>query len=251
MESMKTSILLLITTLIFFTTVTATALETLPLSTGEWPPYTSKEHEEYGIVTEIVTAIVHEMGMEPEYTFYPWKRTEKTVRLGKCFGAFPYAITEEREKDFDYSEMIFRNKTIFIYNKKHTKNPPDWQTLNDLKAYRIGGVLGYSYTAIFKKAGLKVDYVALDAQNVKKLHAGRLDLMVVDMGVGFHLINEFFPQETEIFGIIDKPVVVGDSYIMISRKYPENKALRIRFNQALEKIKEKGIYKAIIEKHMN
>jgi len=213
----------------------------LPLATGEWPPYTSKKIEGYGFCTEIVSAIVHEMDMKPKYYFYPWKRAENVTREGRVLGAFPYAVTEERKKEFDYSDLIMENKTVFFYNKKHLNQKPVWITLKDLKPFRIGGVIGYSYTSTFTKAGLKVQYVPLDENNVGKLYLNRIDLAVMDLLVGWNLIRELYPNEIDIFGTLDKPLDTGNSHLMISRKYPNAKQLRDRFNQALKRIKERNL----------
>jgi len=48
-----------------------------------------------------------------------------------------------------------------------------------IKIIIIGGVLGYFYQKEFEKAGLNVEYVATDEQNLKKLLAGRIDIFPV------------------------------------------------------------------------
>jgi len=217
----------------------------LLLATGEWPPYTSKQLDGYGFITQIITEIVQEMGMEPKYTFYPWKRAEKMTQEGFYFGAFPYAVTQERLKVFDFSNLIYENKTILFYNKTHLKQKPSWKILTDLKPFLIGGVNGYSYIPDFEKAGLKTEYVTLDEQNIKKLYHKRIDLAVIDLLVGWDLIQTLYPQKKHIFDTIDKPVKIGNSHLMISNKYPNNQFLKKQFNAALETIKHKGIYNRI------
>jgi polar amino acid transport system substrate-binding protein len=231
-------------------TITAFAgEEKLPLATGEWPPYTSQNLVGYGFITEIVSAVVHEMGMKPEYRFYPWKRAEVLTGSGKFFGAFPYAVTEERQKEFDFSEIILENRSVFFYYKPHMEQPPKWKTLEDLRPYRIGGVYGYSYVPAFTKAGLNVKYVTKDEHNVKKLRSGRLDLFAMDTAVGLTLSKQLYPQELEMFGILDPPLSTGNSHLMISRTYPDSGLLRDRFNQALQRVRDKGAYQSILEKY--
>lgn len=221
----------------------------LHLATGEWPPYTSKKLEGFGFCTEIVSAIVLEMGMKPIYHFSPWKRGELMTREGKVFGTFPYAVTDERKKVFNFSDQIMENKTVFFYNKKYMKQKPSWETLEDLKQYKIGGVLGYSYVSELTNAGLKVRYVATDEQNVVKLDLNRINLMVADLLVGKTLIRQHYPHEQEMFGLLDKPLELGNSHLMISGKYPDAKLLLNQFNKALKRIKEKRIYSNIFEKY--
>ncbi len=249
-KNMKPIMILIMFSFIVLGNVSTYAEEIeLPLATGEWPPYTSKKIEGYGFCTEIITAIVHEMGMKPKYYFYPWKRAEYAIREGRVFGAFPYAVTEERKKEFNYSNLIMENHMVFFYNKKYLKQKPVWLTLKDLKPYRIGGGIGYSYVSKLTKAGLKVQYVTLGEQNVEKLYLNRIDLTVFDLIVGWNLIRQLYPHEVEVFGTLDKPFETGNSHLMISKKYPNSEQLHIRFNRALKRIKEKRIYHSIFEKH--
>ncbi len=231
------------------------AQEELPLATGEWPPYTSENLEGYGFFTELMTAIVHKMGMKPTYHFYPWKRAEEVTRHGKVFGAFPYAVTKERKQHFDFSDLIMKNRTLFFYHKKHLKKKIEINTLEDLKPYRTGGVLGYNYVPVFAEAGLNVDYVVADEQNVKKLYLNRIDIAVLDTILGWHLIQKLYPNESDVFGTSETtlgamvPSLQDGSYLMISRSYPNAEQLRDRFNQALQRIKESGTCRAIFKKY--
>lgn len=230
-------------------TLAAFTEDTVPLATGEWPPYTSEHIEGYGVCTELVSAIVQEMGLTPKYGFYPWKRAEEMVRNGDVLGAFPYAITEERQQEFDFSEMILQNKTLFFYQKAHLPQPPTWNTFEDLRAYKIGGILGASYVPAFEKAGLNIELVTSEEQNVKKLESNRIELMITDEAVGWQLIQQLFPTERDRFATLDKPVNTGNSHLMISRAFPNHSQLQAQFNQALQRIKENGKYHAIFAKY--
>ncbi len=255
---MKTIVIVMMFSLIVLVNANNTCAEEgeLPFATGEWPPYTSQNLEGYGFFSELMTAIVHEMGMTPKYSFYPWKRSEFYTLKGKVFGTFPYAITEERKKDFYFSDLIMKNRSLFFYYKKHLKQKPEVSTLKDLKPYRIGGVLGYNYVSAFKAAGLNVGYVATDEQNVKKLYLNRIDIAVWDTLLGWQLIKQIYPNEADVFGTLETSLEAaetslkaGDSYLMISKSYPNAEQIRDRFNKALQRIKEKGIYRSIFEKH--
>jgi polar amino acid transport system substrate-binding protein len=245
---MQTIIMIMIC-VIFNSIAFAGQKEELPLATGEWPPYTSKELNGYGFISQIITETVQEMGMVPKYTFYPWKRVEKMTQAGMYFGAFPYAVTKERLESFDFSDLIFENKTILFYNKTNLKQKPEWKTLTDLKPFLIGGVNGYSYIPDFKTAGLKAEYVTVDEQNIKKLYHKRIDLAVIDLLVGWEIIQKLYPQEISKFGTVEKAIKSGNSHVMISNKYPNNQFLKKQFNFALETIKHKGIYYRIHQKY--
>jgi polar amino acid transport system substrate-binding protein len=248
--NMKTLVIVCVMSLLAGLGATATFAEDIvPIATGEWPPYTSEKFEGYGVCTEVVSAIMQEMGLKPKYTFYPWKRAEMMVLVGRVFGAFPYAITTERQQEFDFSEMIIENKTVFFYLKARFPTPPKWNTLENLRVYRIGGVVGASYISAFEKAGLNFELVALEEQNVRKLESNRIDLMITDEAVGWQLIQQLYPSGRDGFATLDKPLITGNSHLMVSRTFPNHAQLLTQFNQALIRIKESGKYQAILAKY--
>jgi polar amino acid transport system substrate-binding protein len=124
------------------------------LATGEWTPYVSETMEGYGAFAEIVSAAFKEMGVPVKYVFSPWKRAEGEVYAGEAFAAFPYIKTEERLKKYDYSDPVMPSTGVFFYMPNRQKSKITYEKLEDLKSYRVGGVLGYWYEEPFKQAGL-------------------------------------------------------------------------------------------------
>ncbi len=198
------------------------------------------------------------MGMKPRYVFRPWKRCEWEAMNGKVFGIFPYAITKERKDKFYFSDKIMKNNTMLFYSTKYFKKSPNIKKIKDLKSYKIGGVLGYNYVSAFKNAGLNVDYVTNDDLNVKKLYHNRINIALWDQILGWHLIEKIYPKEKKMFKTLDitlekivPSIQQGDSYLMISKKYPNSINLKNKFNQALKRIKKNGTYNKIFEKYMS
>lgn len=233
--------------------------ERLPLATGEWPPYTSTQMEGYGIVTEITTAVVIEMGMTPDYKFVPWKRAEHMVKNGDAFAAFPYAITPARIKNFSFSDRVLINPNgRFFYRKARFDIPKDAKQLSDLKSYKFGSLAGEASIATLEEAGIRLELVSKDSQNIMRLHAGRVDLILMDELLGWYLIRKLYPNEQHLFTTLDITFEEminqsgnpnWDSYLMVSPEYPNAKALTKRFNNALKRIKENGVYDDILDKY--
>ncbi len=226
--------------------------EELPLATGEWAPYVSETLENYGIITEIVTAIVHEMAMIPKYRFYPWTRAEKITKEGIVFAAFPYAKNEQREKSFHFSDAIYTSKTVFFYYKANMEKI-SYKKLEELKSYKIAGARGNSYMRLLENAGLDVQQVNDQEQLVKLLKRGRVDLVPLDKEGGRIILKNLFPKQYRNFGTLDQRVGIDEkkdaSHLLVSRRYPNAKELTLRFNEALIRIKEKGTYQEIIDKY--
>ncbi|MCG8686016.1 MAG: transporter substrate-binding domain-containing protein [Desulfobacterales bacterium] len=241
----KTTILAFI---FLMTAVVPGSAQTLTLTTGEWAPYTSESMEGKGVFTEIVTAVFNEMGKAPNYKFYPWKRCESIVGNGKAFAAFPYIITEERKAKFAFSDTVMASREMFFYFGDRLDGV-EWQALEDLKPYKIGGTIGYHYEKAFNAAGLDVDYNPKEIASIKKLHAGRVDLVPVDEIVGRQLIKATFPQETGKFKMLAKPNTANDLRLMINKNDASAMAMLKEFNKALAAIKANGKYQAILEKY--
>jgi polar amino acid transport system substrate-binding protein len=183
------------------------------------------------------------------FRFQPWKRGEDKVENGTFFGTFPYLRTHLRSERFDFSDPVIYFFPKFFYMKATFPDGFSWQKIEDFKAYVIGGVLGYWYEKSFMDAGLQVQYVATDQQNIGKLMLGRIHFSLIDELVGWRLIQKAFPDQVDAFAVAEKPESSDAFRLMISRKYPKAKELTEKFNAGLQTILQNGIYFEILEKY--
>lgn len=220
----------------------------IPLATGEWEPYTGQKMENFGFFPELVNAVFKEMGKTPKYSFLPWKRAEDSTKDGENFAAFPYIRTEEREKTFAFSDEVSFTQGLLFYRKDKITKEITYEKFDDLAAYTIGGTLGYWYEKPFKEAKLKVEFVAKDELNFLKLHQGKVDLVASDWLVGWGLIKKLYPNDVAKFDTVKKPLNRDGLRLMVSKKYPNSEEILKQFNASLKSIKDKGTYKAILDK---
>ena len=243
------------------TPVVATAVPTSPapasgeviLTTGDWPPYVIEAGNDKGPMVDIVVAAFKEVGITPKIVFYPWKRAEDEVRQGKAFAAFPYSVSDERKKEFDFSDPMYDVKAKFFYHKKYHPDGMSFEKLEDLRDYKIGGLLGTWYEPYFKDAGLQTEYVNAMDQNVQKLALGRIDLTVEEENTTWLLIRNLYPNETDQFATLEKPLeqpgVINELSLLVSRGYPNSAELLKQFNTGLAAIRANGTFKQILEKY--
>jgi polar amino acid transport system substrate-binding protein len=174
-------------------------------------------------------------------------RCYSLVVRGRVWAAFPYSYTEERTKDVLFSDTLGESTTRFFYYGQDT--PYQYNTLDDLKAYTIAGVKGYFYEDAFARAGLNVSYTTDETSALKRLAAGRVDLMPLNELVGWSLIKELFPDEVDRFGTLETPYDTNELKLIVSKTYPDAQDYLQRFNAALQQVKAGEAYQQILEKY--
>jgi len=227
--------------------------KTITLASGSWPPYMSSELPEYGVLSELVSRAFEEEGYRVEYGFYPWSRSMAMTRAGVSTGSLGWLKNDSREKDFFYSLPIWRTQDIIISRKDHQVH---WNTVSDLKDYRIGASMGYYYgdefQAMEKMGELDVERVMVESQNFKKLLVDRIDLMIAEKYVA-----QYWLEKTLLDSQIDKikvgeiPLRDDSLYLIISRREADGAAIVESFNKGLIKLKQSGEYEKIVSKLIN
>ncbi len=219
--------------------------EKLKIATGEWPPYTSRKMEDKGMASQIVTRVFEKMGRDIDIVFYPWPRCFNSVMHGKVLAAFPYAPTEERKKKMLYSSpILFSTARLFYYGKQD--KPFNFETFQDLKDYRIGGIKGYFYDSLFKKKGIVLDYAPEIKNGLEKLMLGRTDLFVSNELVAWYYIHKNMPDERDQFATLDKILDTNTLHLIFTKNCPDSNKWLLRFNEALEDVKNEYFYETMI-----
>lgn len=237
---MKKGLLLLAGCMVFLMSSLAWG-EAVPLVTGEWPPFVSEHLEGYGLCGKIVTAVFEEMEEEAAISFLPWKRCEVMLQKGEAWGAFPYAITEERQKEFLFTDPFTETRTVFFALREIP-----FEKLEDLQGLSIGGSRGTFYEQLFLDAGLTVDWANDEETSFKKLFAERVDVVAVAEVVGWEIIKTNHADRQGEIVVLSQSLQSTQNAIMVSKSYPGAAELAKKFNQALQVIRDKGTYGEIL-----
>lgn len=221
--------------------------EQVKLTSLEWPPYTSDSLKEQGASVAVAKAAFKAVGHELVVEFYPWKRAVYLAKEDKAYdGYFPEYYSEELKKDFILSEPMGSGPLGFAELKS---NPVEWNSLNDLKKYRIGVVSGYVNTAEFDsmvaKGQLKVSAASDDVKNLLKLASGRADLAVVDQNVMGFLLSSEASLKSAASKIQFNSRLLEDKQLYICfKKGQRGQKMAQAFKEGLGKIDVKAIMKS-------
>lgn len=216
--------------------------ETITLSNGEWLPYLSQSLPHFGAVSRVVTEAFALEGITVKYVFRPWPRAYAEAQRGLVAGSLVWSVGEartDRAREFLSSDVVLESHSVFFHRKGFDFR---WRSDADLAGIRIGGVAGYEYR--FEGiAGITIERAQTEELNLRKLVAGRVDVVPASLDVGRYILRTKFKPE-EAASIVATPGrYYNTQYRLIMRRADAASAGYIeRFNRGLRKLKESGKY---------
>ncbi len=110
--------------------------------------------------------------------------------------------------------------------------------------------MGYVNTAEFDSADfLTKDESPSDLVNIKKLLAGRIDLMICDKFVGMNLLQNNLPDKVDKITFMDPPLEVKDLFVCISKKTNNPEKIHEAFNKGLAEMNQDGTVQKILKEY--
>jgi polar amino acid transport system substrate-binding protein len=205
------------------------------------------EHKEGGYLIAITKAALKSVGYTTEVEFMPWKRALEMVMNGQNEALLAAYYTEERAVKMAYTESIGQTEIVFFKKKERDIQ---YSKLEDMKPYRIGIIRGASISNEFDSAAyLHKEEVRSPDLNIRKLLAGRVDLIVEQKAVILNFLRNQFPEHMNSVVPLELPLKVSQYYNAFSRDYPNYEKRVKDFNTGLKKIQSDRTYQKIIERH--
>lgn len=216
--------------------------EKVVLTAGSWPPFTGEELPKQGIAADIVKRAFQTQGVEVEFQFEPWARSMADAETGAVDGSILWRYTPERAEVLYYSDPVLTVDIQFFYLRG---SPFDWDTLENLKSWKLGAVRGFKYDAVFDQMALdgelNIDYVKSQEQNLGKLLLGRIDATPIVSESGFWMIQNSQNQDIrELVVAHPKPLAKQELHLVLSRNKPENEELVKVFNKGLRALRQQA-----------
>ena len=224
-------------------TQSITAKDKVIIATGEYTPFVSAALKHNGYVSHIIKKAFSFEGIDVEFRYLPWKRSYESTKAGDYDATSFWYESDERKKEFYYSDIVTHEKTVFFYRKD---NPlKQWTTLSDLKGLSVGATIGYTYTKEFWDAATQgvfnLSKTSKDIGNMKKLVAGRIDIFPAGMVQGSTLLNKnFAPGIVSTIDFSETPLVSTTGHLLFPKSKESSKKLLAVFNKGLAKLKKSG-----------
>lgn len=215
----------------------ASAEDVLTIGTGDYPPFTDSAAPDGGSVNRVVREMADAAGFEVAFEYLPWMRALELTRDGRFTATSFWYFKEERNADFIHVGPIFEDRLVFF--RLIDTEEPEWTTLEDLRPLTIGAVTGYTYTPdlwrLAEEGVLSVETAQSDEANLRKLLAGRIDLFPMSAESGRVLIERLFSeQDRNRITVVERPLVVTEGYLLVSRKAANATEIAERLQSALD-----------------
>ncbi len=217
--------------------------DTLVLAATEYPPYYSEALPRGGPVTELTVTALRRAGHVVQVRFLPWARALRLGELGEVDGLIGIWHSPERERHFLYSRPVAHNHVVLCH--KPGTGPKRFTGFPALKPYTVGVVRGDADPPGLTAAGIRTDAVNDDLQNLRKLSAGRIDLVLVDSRVARYLASRHLPQLAATMQCLEPSVQEHPQYLVVSRHLATAAAVVAEFNEQLKRMQDSGEFAEI------
>lgn len=234
--------------------------ETITVVTGGEPrPFTFEENGKLtGHNIELVKAVFKKL---PQYKLKIVRTDFKAIFPGLSSGRYQVAVNnlaknEEREKNYLFTDPIFKNSYVVIFNKdsKIAKKTQSWSDLAGLSTVGSPGVNsttaieGYNKTNPDKTITLNYSAEDLKAQ-LEGVESGKYDFLVMDKPM-----FEYYQKEYKlnlvgknVSGDLEKQLLPEPySYFVLAK---DDTKLAKEINKALKEVVKDGTSKKINEKY--
>jgi polar amino acid transport system substrate-binding protein len=220
----------------------------LSVVASPWPPYVDERLERNGLAVHVVTAALRRAGYDTEVTLVEWPRDLEGAEAGNFDVIASIWRTDERARSLSFSEPYLVSETRFV---KRRDAPHRYGSPDDLQGLRIGIVGGYAYGGEASSRELDLEPAARASvlENLRRLLAGELDLVLADERVALYELN------AQIYDGIRKTQILPQAYssrglrMAVSRQRQDHAEIVERFDAAIEAMRADGSYAEILSIH--
>lgn len=236
---------LALSVLVLGTHLSSSKAETIKTTTVNWAPYYGETLEDGGVIAALARAAFEQQGHTMKVDFIPWKRAMAMTKRGDYDAVLGAYYSDERAKDFVFSEPFYDIEIGFM--ARNDLDVASYDTLKDLKGYRIGYNDGWAYGDAFENADfLNKDAASNQTLNVRKLFGGRVDMVAMARGIFRYEVSKLEDASLSNVTFVEPLLKTGQLHMMFSKDHPNAEQLIDDFNAGLAAIRDNGTYDEIV-----
>ena len=213
------------------------------LASVVWSPFTDVPGRER-IATKIVEAALRRGGVTMHaHTTEPGDVT-RSIEAGKFDGSEAMWKSDDRQELFYFSEPYLENRLVLLSRKGSDVSATD---LSQLKGKKVGLVEGYAYgTSIEQTPGVTFVRAADDAANLRALLEKKLDYMLVDELLVYHLFEYKRERAERLLSFGSHPLVLRGLHLALRKDVPGALEIIERFNGQIRDMIRTGEYHRLL-----
>ena len=221
--------------------------EEVVLTAINYPPFYGETLDGDGPFTEVIVDSFKAVGYSVRIVYQPWKRAMATAREGtQAHGMVGVWHTQEREKAFLFSDPILPNKMAFFKRRDTNIVFTSYSNLA-ARGYKLGLVRGYAAPKGLLESNIPIEFVTQDIQNIQKLAAGRIDLVVLDKNYANYVLQDHPKMAAAIEGMT--PILETiQQHLVISRNIENAQTIMFDFNRGLKRLRNNGEFQKYSDK---
>jgi len=227
------------------------AAEELRIVTEELPPYNMTQNGQVtGLSTEVVQAVLKEVGMQATIQSMPWARAYDIALNAENVMIYSITRTTQREKLFKWVGVIAPTR-MFLFSRADANL--NIKTLDEARKYQTATVNEDAGEQFLVSNGFALGKNLQSNNryelNYEKLKLGRVDLWIANELAAYYLVRQAGddPAKTLTRALALPEVnAEGGLDMAFSLKTPD--AVVERFRKGLETIKKNGTYDSLQKK---
>lgn len=214
--------------------------EPLRLVTEDYPPYAFRENGALaGASVEQINLVMKATGQDHTIEIMPWARALALAETQPRYCVFTTTHNAERDPNFKWVEPLLSGRTLLIREAGANVHPAN---LDEAKAFLVGATRDdFTVDLLKAKDFVKIDLAADFNLNLKKLMAGRIEMMP---------IAEDYYNKLRKEGIaIERVLVLSEQVYSLAcnKSVPDGDIARMQ--TALDKLIADGTQAALFKKY--
>jgi ABC-type amino acid transport substrate-binding protein len=218
-------------------------IATLKLASDIWPPFSNVEGEK-SIASDLVNEALNRQEIQTTTELIVFGDVIKGMESGSIDGSAALWITDERKKDFLFSDPYLNNQLVLVGPKGSDVSATSFE---DLTGKRLGVIENYAYGDINETQHIILISGNGNQQNLERLLSGKIDFMLVDALIIQYMLKYQLNDVTEFLEIGKAPLLVKSLHFGIGRHVANAEQIINRFNEEIQNMITDGTYHRILE----